>query len=100
MACGRADVDQFLSELSSRQVAEWLAFEQVAGPVGQAHDDILAGVVASTVANVNRDPKKRQKAYQPSDFVRWDVPEPDTPQQMWSKIAALTAALGGTVNVK
>lgn len=31
--------------------------------------DIQAGVVASTIANVNRDPKKRKKAFAITDFM-------------------------------
>jgi hypothetical protein len=31
--------------------------------------DLRAGIVASTIANVNRDPKKKPDAYQPADFM-------------------------------
>lgn len=30
--------------------------------------DYRAGVVAAVIANANRDPKRRRKPYQPSDF--------------------------------
>lgn len=42
---GRSDVDGMLSEISSRQVAEWMAYERVEGPLdGSLRDDVLAGI--------------------------------------------------------
>lgn len=29
------------------------------------------GIVASTIANVNRDPKKRPEPFEPLDFISW-----------------------------
>ena len=40
-----------------------------AEPFGGERGDLQAGIVASTVANVNRDPKKKRKPYEPGDFM-------------------------------
>ena len=38
-------------------------------PWGEERADYRAGIVASTYANVHRNPKKRTKAYEPGDFM-------------------------------
>lgn len=38
-------------------------------PWGTEVEDWRSGLVASTIANVNRDPKKQRKAFKPSDFM-------------------------------
>lgn len=38
-------------------------------PWGTEVDDDRAGVVAATVANVNRDPKKRREPYKATDMI-------------------------------
>lgn len=38
-------------------------------PFGTEIDLLGHGIVASTLANVNRDPKRRPQPYQPSDFI-------------------------------
>ncbi len=59
-------VRQLLASCDSRELAEWMAYEQVE-PFGDARGDLQAGVVASTIANVNRG--KRAKSYKPQDFL-------------------------------
>lgn len=54
--------------MSSREFAEWMAFYDLE-PFGEEQADLRAGIVASTVANVHRDRKKRSKAYKPEDFM-------------------------------
>jgi flagellar basal body rod protein FlgC len=61
-------VEELLDRISSRELSEWMAFYQVE-PWGTEPADMRAGIVASTIANVNRDPKKQRKPYHPSDFV-------------------------------
>ena len=56
-----------------------LAFEQLE-PFGGVADDWRAGQVASTIANVHRDPEKRREAFGPEDFMpslRALTPEPE-----------------------
>lgn len=38
-------------------------------PFGQARGDLQAGIVASAVYNVYRDPAKKSEPFQPQDFV-------------------------------
>jgi len=52
---------------TSRELTEWMAFFELE-PWGSEIEDYRFGVVASTIANVNRDPKKRSKPYEPTDF--------------------------------
>lgn len=54
--------------MSSREFAEWMALYDLE-LFGDKRADLRAAIVASTVANVNRDPKKRRKAYSPEDFM-------------------------------
>jgi len=59
-----------LAEMSSINLTEWMAFDQLE-PFGEAEKnaEYRAGVIASTVANVNIDPKKH-KALKVTDFMR------------------------------
>lgn len=51
-------------------------------PWGTEAEDFRAGVVASTIANANRDPKQRSRPYQPQDFMPlWDKRDSSTPKQ-------------------
>jgi hypothetical protein len=38
-------------------------------PFGEERADLRAGIVASTIANVNRDPKRRVKPFTPDEFM-------------------------------
>jgi len=38
-------------------------------PFGEDRADLRAGIIASTIANVHRDSKKRRKPYTPQDFM-------------------------------
>ena len=57
-------------EISSREFVEWIAFESI-DPGEPVRSDMNAAMVASIIANVNRDPKKRARPYEPKDFM-WD----------------------------
>jgi hypothetical protein len=59
-------VEELLGEISSRELSEWMAFDQDE-PIGGRGGDLQAGVVAATVANVNR--ANGQRAYDVTDFV-------------------------------
>ena len=64
----------------------------------QERRDYRAGMIASTIANANRDPKKRRKPYEARDFMPARVrprPKPMTPQATVDFVAKLNAALGG-----
>jgi len=62
--------------------------------------DVAAAIVASTLANIHRDPKRRRKPFSPEDFLSdWD-PEPEpprrqTPEETVRLVEMLNAAFGG-----
>lgn len=53
--------------MSSAQLAEWMAYAKLE-PFGEERADLRAGIIASVIANVNRDPKK-QRPFKPEDFM-------------------------------
>lgn len=74
--------------ISSREITEWMAYERATGTLGQERDDVLAALVAQTVANVMRG--KKQRAYKLDDFlIRWGTKAKQTPQQMLTLAKAL-----------
>jgi hypothetical protein len=85
------NVDEMLSEITSMQFAEWLAYSTLE-PWGEERDDLRMGIVASTIANANRG--KNTKAYSPQDFMPQFEPEPED-VAIERMIAKARAALGG-----
>jgi len=92
-------VGELLTRISSHELSEWMAYEQVQ-PFGDARADVHAGIVAATIANVNRDPKRQKKPFRPQDFMpRWE-PE-KRKEQTWEEqlevVRMLHVAFGGEV---
>jgi len=54
--------------LDSREFAEWMAYYSLE-PWGEERADLRAGIIASTIANRHRDPKREKEAYKPQDFM-------------------------------
>jgi len=70
-----------------------MAYERVAGPLGPARADVLAGVVCATVANVNRG---KGTPLAPADFIpEWDR-RPQTPEEQLAIVRVINRAFGGT----
>lgn len=68
-------VDELLERVDSRELSEWMAFERLEGPIGPWRRDFHAGMVASVLANIHRDKKKKKKPFSPDDFIPdWDQP--------------------------
>ena len=70
-----------MSRCDSREFAEWQAYYELE-PWGEERADLRAGIVASTIANVNRG---KGKSFKPGDFMpEFDKPAPkhQTPEQM------------------
>lgn len=84
--------------VSSREFAEWLAYERLE-PFGPERDDLRAALVAAVIANVNRDPKKRRKPYEVSDFMpkfdRGPEPERKSDGELLARVEMLNAVFGG-----
>lgn len=51
--------------------AQFMGWSHYAGlePFGEERADLRAGIVASVIANANRDRKKRPRPYEPTDFM-------------------------------
>ena len=60
-------VRQAQSEIDSREFSEWMAYWYLE-PFGPERDDMRHGVVAATIANVNRDPKTTPEPWDAADF--------------------------------
>ena len=87
-------MEGLLTEMSSLQLAEWLAFFQLE-PWGEERADLRAGIIASTIANVNRSPK-RKKAYEPKEFMpQFDAEPEDAETTAMRLMAQMQAALSG-----
>ena len=77
--------------MSSRELSEWMAYYSIE-PFGDERADLRSGIVASTIANVNRDPKKQKTPFKPVDFMAF-VERPETTST--DLAAKFDAAIGG-----
>lgn len=59
-------VREAMARVSSREFTEWIAYANLE-PFGEERADFRTGIMASTVANVNR--AKGGKEYKPEDFM-------------------------------
>lgn len=67
-----------LSRMSSAELTEWMAYEQVAGPLGPERGDQLVAMLASVVANANR---AKGRKVRPKDY----LPQWDRKAQSWQE---------------
>ncbi|MFC8704724.1 hypothetical protein ACFUIV_21355 [Streptomyces anulatus] len=86
-----------LADIDSAELAEWMAYEHVAGPLGPERGDMLHGILAATVANAARGKGKKAE---PKDFIpTWDQgarKQPADWQQMLAQVQAMNRRFGGT----
>ena len=66
MAMG-CTVRELLGRIDSHELSEWQAYYTL-DPFGEERADLRAGIIASVIANVNRDPKKGPP-FKPSQFM-------------------------------
>jgi len=64
--------------MSSRLLSEWMAYSAVE-PWGEERADLRMGILASVIANTQRDPKKRREPWRPEDFMPKFDPHPASP---------------------
>jgi hypothetical protein len=57
-----------LEHISSLELSEWMAYDQVE-PFGELRADLRAGIITATIANVNRDADKHREPFTPQDFM-------------------------------
>ncbi len=84
--------------MTSREFAEWEAYYELE-PFGEERADIRSAIVASTVANANRNPKARAKPFEVDDFMP-KFGQPARRRQTWQEqlafVEMLNEAFGGT----
>jgi len=86
-------VEELLARISSRELAEWMAYAELE-PFGEERADLRAGIVASTIANVNRG--KNRKAYKAVDFVpKFERKRRQSANEMLGFFKALEGKLNG-----
>jgi len=77
---------RLVREISREELSEWIAFSQLE-PFGTEFEEYLAALVASVIAEVNRNRKKRGKPFAPTEFMqKWGEPEAGkatTPEAMF-----------------
>lgn len=84
---------ELLARVGADELAEWMAYEQITGPIGGERADLHTGLIASTVANANRG---KGRAFKVADFVpTWDRP-PQTWRDQLAIVTALNTQLGGS----
>jgi hypothetical protein len=88
-----------LADIGSAELAEWRAYEQLAGPMGGARGDVQAAMISAAIVAVNTPKGKRPPTL--SQFMpRWDRTRvKKTPEELFKQAMAANAALGGRVNV-
>jgi len=69
LALGGMTVRELLARIDSHELSEWMEYYK-SDPFGNARSDLHAGIVAATIANVNRG--KNSRSFQPSDFMPFE----------------------------
>ena len=87
-------VSQLLKSLSSKELTEWMIYYELE-PFGEDREDFRMGVVASTIANVNRS--KNSKVYKPQDFIpKFGDTQPN--KQTWQEQLRIVESLNFVFN--
>lgn len=83
-------VKELEQRMSSRELSEWMAFFSLE-PWGCEVEDWRFGMLASVIANVNRDKKKQRKPFEPQDFMpqRNTKVETQKEEQTWEEQARI-----------
>lgn len=64
-------VGELLDTISYPELLQWRDFLQIE-PEPEWRADARAANICSTIANVNRDPKKKSEPFQPKDFMMFE----------------------------
>lgn len=88
-------VGELLARISSRELTEWMTYEQVTGPLGGRRSDVHMSVLASVVANSQRS---KGRPLTPKDFLpAWDGKQRMSAEDMFAAVSQANTALGGTI---
>ena len=85
-------VEELLQKLDYKELIEWMAFYEIS-PFGDERSDFQAGVIASTVANVNK--RKNRKPYRPQDFMFKPSKKKQTVDEQWQIILDMHKKITG-----
>lgn len=82
------------ARLTSSELTEWMAYEQLTGPLGRRRQDIQAATIAATIANANRGKGRKLKV---KDFLPpYGERRRKDPAEMLAMVRELNAQMGGT----
>ena len=93
LALGYPHPDHLLAQLTSSQLAGWMAYAAIE-PFGEYRHELRHGQQMALQANINRDSKRKHEPYCAADFMNFlaeDKPaevEP-TPEELEEKLARL-----------
>lgn len=83
-----------LADMTSAELTEWIAYEELYGTLGAERDDTLNAILCATVANANRG--KKSKKANPKQFLpKWNN-DPLTVDQQLEYVEQLNEVNGGT----
>ena len=77
-----------MARIDSKELSEWMAYYELE-PFGHVRTDLNAGIIAATIANVNRG--KQGQAYRPADF----MPYMENGQQSENDMKAILNSMVG-----
>lgn len=87
--------------MPARELVEWAAFYELE-PFGEWRADLRMAVLASLIANANRDPEKRPEPFTVDDFMlrfgesaTSDAEQERSPEEWEALLVMLNAAYGG-----
>lgn len=83
-------VAEMLARIDSRELTEWMAYAAIE-PFGEERADLRAGIIAATIANANRDPKKQPKPFQPEAFMPFREKREPTEDELLAKFRGMGA---------
>lgn len=79
LSLGRTKAE-LLDSISYEELLEWGEYEQREA-FGERVANFRAGLLASVIANVNRDPKSRPEPYEPMEFMPYERAERNRQEQ-------------------
>lgn len=80
-----------LESTDSAELTEWIAYYQIE-PWGFNADNFRSAIIAETMANILRDPKKQPEPFKMTDFmINTDPPAPEPPkaETLYEKFKAM-----------
>ncbi len=86
-----------MARMSHSEFYEAMLLEQLE-PFGERGEYLRTGMICATIANVNRDPKKRATAFTPEDFFPMLKNPAATPRQTTEQIAEAFMAFKESYN--